>query len=117
MTLYVLKVIASLLVIIGVTEVTRRAGTFWGGVLASLPLTSLLAIVWLYSDTRNLAAAADLSWSIFWMVLPSLTFFISLGLFLKRGFAFPFALLVSLFVMVSAYVLTATILRRFGLHI
>src|SRR3954466_10816784 len=108
MALYIIKVLVSALVIVAVTELSKRGGTFWGGVLASLPLTSLLAFVWLYTETRNAAAVADLSWSIFWMVLPSLTLFISLGLLLKRGFAFPFALIVSLIVMVSAYLLTAT---------
>lgn len=117
MVLYVIKVLISALTIVGVTEITKRAGSFWGGVLASLPLTSLLVFVWLYRDTRNPGMIASLSWSIFWMVLPSLTLFISLPLLLKRGVSFPIALGTGLAVMIAAYLLTALIVRRFGVQI
>jgi hypothetical protein len=117
MALYVLKVIASVLIIVGVAEATRRAGTFWGGILASLPLTSLVAFLWLYTESRNVDTIADLSWNIFWMVLPSLTLFFSLPILLKRGIAFPIALLSSLVIMLTAYILTVVIVRRFGVKI
>jgi hypothetical protein len=117
MAVYFIKVLISALTIVGVTEITKRAGSFWGGVLASLPLTSLLAFVWLYRDTRNPAMIAALSWSIFWMVLPSLTLFVWLPLLLKRGVSFPVALGTGLVVMVIAYLLTAVVVRRFGVQI
>lgn len=117
MTLYVLKVLISALVIVGVTELSKRGGTFWGGVLASLPLTSLLAFVWLYGETGESARVAALSWSIFWLVIPSLTLFIALPVLLKRGVAFAFALPISIGVMVAAYLVTAAILKRFGVSI
>ena len=70
--LYVLKVLVSALVIVGVTELSKRVGPFWAGVLASLPLVSLLSFTWLYRETRDAEAVARLSWSVFWLVLPSL---------------------------------------------
>jgi hypothetical protein len=117
MTLYILKVAISALVIVAVTELSKRGGTFWGGVLASLPLTSLLAIMWLYGETRDAARVAALSWSIFWLVIPSLTLLAVLPLLLKRGIAFALALPVSLTVMIAAYFVTAAILKRFGVTI
>jgi hypothetical protein len=117
MTLYVVKVIVSALVVAGVTELTRRAGAFWGGLLASLPLVSLLAFAWLYGETRDVAAIANLSWNIFWLVLPSLTLFVALPVLLKRGIGFPVALIISLVVMTAAYLATAATVRRFGVHI
>ena len=114
MTLYLLKVVVSALVIVAVTELSKRGGTFWGGVLASLPLTSLLAFVWLYSETRDSARVAALSVSIFWLVIPSLTLFVALALLLKRGVAFAVALPISTIVMVAAYLATGAILKRFG---
>lgn len=117
MTSYVIKVLISALTIVGVTEVTKRAGSFWGGLLASLPLTSLLAFLWLYRDTHNSRMIADLSWSIFWLVLPSLTLFVLLPILLKRGIAFPIALPASVGVMAAAYLVTAAIARRFGMQI
>ena len=67
MTQYALKILVSAAVIVAVTEISRRS-TFWGGLLASLPLTSLLAFVWLYHDTRAAAQVAARSWSILWLL-------------------------------------------------
>ena len=117
MMLYVLKVVISALAIVGITELSKRAGTFWGGVLASLPLTSLLAFIWLYSDTRDVTQIAALSWAIFWLVLPSLTLFVSLPVLLHRGFSFPISLGIAVSLMVAAYTVTAVIVRRFGIEI
>lgn len=117
MTLYVVKVLVSALIIVAVTELSKRGGNFWGGVLASLPLTSLLAFVWIYSETRDAARVATLSWSIFWLVLPSLTLFVALPLLLRAGVQFVAALGVSVAIMIAAYLATAAILRRFGVLI
>ena len=114
MALYILKVLISALVIVAVTELSKRGGTFWGGVLASLPLTSLLAFFWLYGETRDLARIASLSWSIFWLVLPSLTLFVALSILLKRGVGFAAAMSISLAVMIVCYLGTAAVIRRFG---
>lgn len=114
MILYILKVLISAVIIVAVTELSKRGGTFWGGVLASLPLTSLLAFLWLYGESGDVTRIASLSWSIFWLVLPSLTLFVALPLLLRRGVAFPWALLVSLVVMVLSYLATAALLRRSG---
>ncbi|MGE5214455.1 MAG: DUF3147 family protein [Nitrospirota bacterium] len=114
MTLYLLKVLISAVVIVAVTELSKRGGTFWGGVLASLPLTSLLAFVWLYAETRDPTRVASLSLSIFWLVIPSLSLFVALSILLWRGVAFGLALTISIVSMVGAYLVTAAILKRFG---
>lgn len=74
MTQYVVKVLITAALIVAVSEVSKRS-TFLGGLLASLPLVSFLALLWLYLDTKDTAKVAALSTSIFWMVLPSLVFF------------------------------------------
>ena len=117
MTIYIIKVLVSAVIIVAVTELSKRGGTFWGGVLASLPLTSLLAFIWLYVETREAARVAALAWSIFWLVIPSLTLFIALPLLIRRGVAFAFALPISVAVMVAAYIATTAILKRFGVTV
>jgi len=117
MTLYLLKVLISALVIVAVTELSKRGGTLWGGVLASLPLTSLLAFIWLYAETHDGMQVAALSRSIFWLVIPSLTLFVALPPLLKQGVAFVLALPISIGVMVAAYLATSAILKRFGVTI
>ena len=66
------------------SALARRNG--WvGALVASLPLTSLLVLAWLYSDTRDPGQVADLAMGIFWFVLGSLPFFVVLALALRHG--------------------------------
>lgn len=115
--LYVIKVILLTLTVIGVVELSKRARPFWGEVLASLPLISLLVFIWLYIDGADTRPIAALSRSIFWLVLPSLTLFAAMPLFLKRGWNFPPALGLSVVLMVAAYLVMATVVRRVCIHI
>ncbi len=98
----ILKVAISAAVIVGISEISKRS-SFLGGLLASLPLTSLLAFVWLHRDTRDTAKIASLSTSIFWLVLPSLVLFIVLPVLLKRGGAFWPSLGLSIVAMLASY--------------
>ncbi len=60
--------------------------------LASLPLTSILAFLWIYIERKDVTAVTSLSHSIFWLVLPSLVFFLLLPLLIKSGIQFYAAL-------------------------
>lgn len=116
MYLYFLKVIISAFIIVFVAEIAKR-NVFWGGVLASIPLVSLLAFIWLYIETRDVNKIIGLSWNIFWLVLPSLTLFVALPILLKINIRFPIALGLSVMIMAVAYVVMATALKRFGVQI
>jgi hypothetical protein len=116
MTYFIIKVLVSAFIIAGVSELSRRS-SFAGALLASLPLTSLLAFVWLYRDTRNTEQIAALSISIFWLVIPSLVLFLTLPMLLRRGFAFYPALGLAALATVFAYVATAALLRNFGVKV
>ena len=110
MVYYTVKLLLSAAIIVTVSEVAKRSAAL-GGLVASLPLISYLGIIWLYADTRDAQKVADLSWSILWLVLPSLPFFIVLPLLLKR-IAFVPSLLAATGVMFIGYGLTLLIIRR-----
>lgn len=74
-------------IVAAVSEIARRYPG-WGGLVASLPLTSLLAMVWLWRDTGDPARVAELSISVIWFILPSLPLFIALPLLLRSGLGF-----------------------------
>jgi F0F1-type ATP synthase assembly protein I len=116
MNQYMIKVLVSAAVIVAVAEISKRS-TFGGGLLASLPLTSLLAFVWLWQDTRDVHKIAALSTSILWLVLPSLVLFLVLPLLLKRGVSFYPALGASLTAMLTAYGAMVFVLGRFGVKL
>lgn len=86
-----LKALLSGLVIAVASELARRSSVL-GAVLISLPLTSILAAIWLYRDTRDTGEVASLSWSILWVIAPSLVFFVVLPLALEHGVEFWVAL-------------------------
>jgi uncharacterized membrane protein (GlpM family) len=110
----VVKTLISAVIIVAVSELSRRSSLL-GGLLASLPLTSLLAFVWLFRDTHDTGKIAALSTSIFWLVLPSLVLFLILPFLLRRGFHFPSALALSTVAMLAAYGAMMLVLR--ALHI
>jgi hypothetical protein len=103
-------------VVVGVAELARRS-SFWGAVLASLPLTSLLAFVWLYLDTGNAQAVASLSSSIFWLVLPSLPLFLVLPALLRLGWSFWPSLGAACLVTVAAYLVVVLTVARFNVRL
>jgi|SRR5579884_1151433 len=70
-----------------ISELARRFPA-WGGLVASLPVTSLLAMLWLYRDTGSSKDVAALATGTFWFVLPSLPLFIVLALLLRSGVDF-----------------------------
>ena len=113
---FLVKVVVSALVIALVSELGKRF-TLFGAILASLPLTSILALTWLYVDTRDEQPVIALSVGIFWAVLPSLLFFLVLPVLLRSGVAFTPALLVSCVVMAVGYGLYAVLLRQFGIEL
>ena len=109
---YLLKLVISAALIVLVSEISKRYSLI-GGLLASLPLVSYLGMIWLYVDTRDPNKVVDLSWSIFWLVIPSLSLFIALPLLMKR-LSFVPSLLVATFVMFVSYGLMMLALRRLG---
>lgn len=106
---YVVKVSISAAMIVRVSEVAKRP-TFFGGLITALPFVSVLGIIWLYVDTRDVAKVAALAADIFWLVLPSPVFFAVLP-WLLRQFDFWPALALAATVTCAAYGLTLWLLR------
>ena len=82
-----IKAAVSGVIVAAVSEIARRYPG-WGGLLASLPLTSLLAMLWLYRDVHDSERVAELSTSTFWFFLPSVPLFLVLPLLLRSGIPF-----------------------------
>jgi len=108
---YALKVLVSALVIVAVSELAKRSSVV-AALVASLPLTSLLAFVWLYFDTRDTARIAALSTDIFWLVIPSLALFLVLPLLLRIGWGFWASLAAASAVTGACYAAALAFARR-----
>ena len=116
MIYYILKVLLSSVTIVAISEISKRS-TLAGSILASIPIVSLLAFVWMYIDTKDAAKIADLSQGIFWLVIPSLLFFILFPVLIRRNVEFWLSLGVSLTVMILGYFVMLLILKKAGVHI
>ena len=114
MTQYALKVLITAVLVVLISETAKRSSTL-GAIIASLPLTSLLAFVWLYGETGDTAKVADLARGIFWYVLPSLVLFIVLPLMLSQGYGFWPSLAAASALTFAAYLAMIAILSRFGI--
>jgi hypothetical protein len=112
---FLVKVLISAVIIAAVSEVARRS-TWIGALIASLPLTSLLALVWLYQDTRDTERVAQLSSDILWLVLPSLLMFVALPLLLRRGVSFYPALSLSAACTIAGYFIMFLVMQRAGVR-
>lgn len=116
MLYYSVKIAITTILIVLISEIAKRS-SFWGAVLASIPLISVLAMIWLYVDTKDIAKISALSTGVFWLVLPSLVLFVTLPLLLKQGVGFYLSLLVSLSVTVVCYWGMVTVLGRYGIKL
>lgn len=112
MLYYTIKIMLSALIILAVSEIAKRSSLL-GAMLASLPLTSLLAFVWLYLDTGDVQKVASLSSDIFWLVLPSLALFLVLPLLLKMGWGFWLSLAVAMLVTAACYGVMLLLFKQF----
>ncbi|MEC9367131.1 MAG: DUF3147 family protein [Pseudomonadota bacterium] len=116
MVQYLVKLAITSVLVVAISEVSKR-NALMGAVLASIPLVSVLAMIWLYADTRDVDKVASLATGIFWLVLPSLALFIALPVLLHRGVGFPLAMSLSIAVTVAAYFVMLVVLKKFGIEI
>ena len=88
------KALISGVIIAAASEAAKRSPTY-GALLVSLPLISILAMIWLWRDTGDNERIAALSEGTFWLVLPTLPMLLVLPAMLRNGFAFWTALAAS----------------------
>lgn len=113
MSQYAIKILLTAALVVAVSEIAKRS-SFWAAALASLPLTSVLAFVWLYLDTGDTGKVAALAQGIFWLVIPSLLLLLLLPLLLRAGWNFWLSLLLSAAATSLGYVAMTWLLRRLG---
>jgi hypothetical protein len=101
-------------VIVAAASETARRSPALGALIVSLPLTSLLALVWLWHDAGDTERVAALAQSTFWYVLPTLPMFLLMPLLLRHGAGFWLALAAGCALTVALYLVTVWILAKFG---
>ena len=112
----IIKAALSGAIVAAVSEVARRYPG-WGGLVASLPLTSLLAMIWLWRDSNDAERVAELSVSTIWFFIPSVPLFIALPWLLRSGVGFWAAMAVVVALTLALYALMFWAAPRLGVKL
>ena len=116
MVYLIFKALLSGVIVMAVSEIARRSPAF-GALVASLPLVSLLAILWLWRDTADSERIAAHAEATFWYVIPSLPMFLAFPWMLRHGVGFWMAIGAACLLTVLLYGLTVMVAARFGVHL
>jgi hypothetical protein len=111
-----LKAALSGIIVAIVSEVAKRYPGF-GALIASLPLVSVLGMVWLWHDKPDVPNMASHIEATFWFVLPSLPMFLLMPILLRSGWNFWAALAVGCVLTIALYLAMTAIGPRFGLKL
>ncbi len=109
------KYLLTAAVVVGVSEMARRSDRL-GGLLAALPLVTVLTLVWLYVDKQPAQKIANHAWYTFWYVLPTLPMFLAFPALLPRLGFWP-TLLAGVLISLVCFGLLALLLRRYGIEL
>ncbi|MEX2127895.1 MAG: DUF3147 family protein [Xanthobacteraceae bacterium] len=112
----VIKAALSGVIIMIVSEVAQRRPGL-GALIVSLPLVSILAIIWLWRDTGDVARIAAHAEATFWLVLPTLPMFLVFPALLRAGIGFWIALVVSCLLTIVLYAFTVWLLPKLGIAV
>ncbi len=115
--LYLLTKAALSGVLIAAASGIARRWPGWGALVVSLPLVSILAMLWLWRDTGDPIRLAAHSEATFWFVLPSLPMFLLIPLMLRQGWSFWAALVAGCLLTIALYLAMVQLGPRFGLRL
>src|SRR5215467_13122421 len=110
------KALISGVIIMAASEAAKRSPTY-GALLVSLPLISILAMIWLWRDTGDNERIAALSEGTFWLVLPTLPMFLVLPALLRNGLPFWTALAASCALTITLYLIAVWLLPKIGINV
>lgn len=113
---YFIKTAVSVIIIVLVSEISKRSSLF-GSLLASLPFVSILSMIWLWKDTQSVEKVSGLSTGIFWMVLPTLPMFLLIPYLMKKQVDFSMALTLGCGLTIILYTAMGFFLKKYGMGV
>lgn len=116
MSYLLIKAAISGLLIALASETARRFPGL-GALIVSLPLVSILSMIWLWRDTADPERIAAHAVGTIWFLAPSIPMFFTIPAMLRAGWGFWPALLTGCALTIALYALTLWIGPRFGLKL
>ena len=116
MLLLITKYAVTAAVIVLVSEVAKRCDKA-GALLSSLPLVTVMVMIWLYLGKQGSAKIGNHAFYTFWYVLPTLPMFLVMPWLMAKGMNFWVALILCAAITFACFLLTAIIAKRFGVNL
>lgn len=111
----IVKYLITSMAVVAVSECAKRSDRL-GGLLAALPLVTLLALIWLYVEKQPAEKIANHAWYTFWYVVPTLPMFLAFPWLLPRMGFWP-TLLVCVLLTMVCFAAFAWVVKRFGIDL
>jgi F0F1-type ATP synthase assembly protein I len=109
----VFKYLVTAGMVVLVSEFAKRSDKL-GGLIAALPLVTILTLVWLHVEKQPAAKVANHAWYTFWYVIPTLPMFLVFPVLLERIGFWP-ALAACVVLTVACFAAFALAMKRFGI--
>jgi F0F1-type ATP synthase assembly protein I len=109
------KYLITAAVVVIVSEAAKRSDRL-GGLIAALPLVTVLALIWLRLEHQSQTKIANHAWYTFWYVVPTLPMFLAFPVLLPRLGFWP-TLLACVGITLACFWLFALLVRRFGIEL
>lgn len=116
MLYFIVKAAISGLIIALISTVGKRFPSV-GALIASLPLISVLGMIWLWRDRPDAANMAAHAQATFWFVLPSLPMFLAIPAMLRAGVGFWGSLVAGCLLTIALYGLMVWVGPRVGIRL
>ena len=109
------KYLTTAFIVVLISEVAKRSDRL-GGLIAALPLITVMALVWLYLEQKGYQKIANHAWYTFWYVIPTLPMFLAFP-FIYKFTGFWLSLLICIAITGLSFVLLAFIVKPFGINL
>lgn len=116
MIFLITKYAVTAFLIVLVSEIAKRSDKA-GALITSLPLVTVMVMVWLYLEKQGSAKIGNHAYYTFWYVLPTLPMFLIMPKMMSKGVNFWLSLAVCALVTFGCFILTAVIAKRFGVNL
>jgi len=113
MTFYITKVVVTALLIVIISEV-GKSDTFLGSLLGAIPWTTFLVVLWMRFEGVEVEKIGAHCAGVFWLVLPTLPFFLMFPWMLKKGIPFWGGFGISAAVMLVLYFGMVAAMKKTG---
>ena len=102
-------------VVVLISEVAKRSDRL-GGLIAALPLVTVLALIWLYVENQSSEKISNHAYYTFWYVLPTLPMFLIFPYLLKK-FGFWVTLSLSMMITLIIFYIFAKVMKSLGIDL